>query len=90
MVMKRGTTGSFSLTMWCWCTNAIAKLPSPTADATRYHRAGANVGAREDARDARLEQVQVAVERPAALGAHVGTGEHVAGRALTRRSFRVA
>ena len=36
------------------------------------HRAEAHVAAGEDARDARLQEVRVALERPAAGCAHVG------------------
>ena len=42
------------------------------------HRARAHVAAREDARHARLEQVRISVERPAARIADIGAGEHVA------------
>ena len=41
-------------------------------------RAEPHVAAGEDAGHARLEQVRVAVERPAPAGAHVRAGEHVA------------
>ena len=50
------------------------------------HGAEAHVAAREDARDARLQEVRVAVERPLDRRAHVGAGEHEAavGRARSR------
>ena len=48
-----------------WCTNAIAMLPSPTAAATRFTGLKRTSPHGEDARDARLEEVRVALERPA-------------------------
>ncbi len=39
------------------------------------HRAGANVAAREDARDARLQEVRVAVELPALFGRQIRARE---------------
>src|SRR5262249_11655643 len=43
-----------------------------------FDRAEPDIAAREDARDARLEQVRVAVELPASRVAYVGAREHVA------------
>src|SRR4029453_1007775 len=43
-----------------------------------FHGAESHVAAGEDARNAGLEEVRVAVELPASGAAHVGAGEHVA------------
>ena len=43
-----------------------------------FHGAEPDVAAREDARDAGLEEVRVAVELPPPGGGHVGAREHVA------------
>ena len=55
--------------------NGHAALSDRGRDA--LHWAEAHVAARKDARNARLEKVGIAVERPAPGCAHVGTSEHV-------------
>ena len=61
-------------------------LPSPTAAATRLTGPKRTSPHAKMPGHARLEQVRVAVERPAAGGAHVGAGEHVA--AAVERDLR--
>ena len=55
-------------------------LPSPTADGDALDRAQAHVAAREDAGDARFEQVGIAVARPAPGLHHVVAGQDIAAR----------
>src|SRR5947199_133530 len=43
-----------------------------------FHGAGPDVAAREDARDARLEEVRVAIALPESRGAYIRAGEHIA------------